>query len=152
MTLKNLKSFPVNHLNSSAKPHTSLNKEIRGRLDMLFFRPVTPESENTDHGILKYSQLSFQIARKKSLSIQFITFSSVTLSCWNLSGLTPSTTLTGGKGPWDTKFSGDCADVTKQHRVVGWKAKGRKGRVYLTYSKDVCEHFWVCTDFLKTEV
>lgn len=131
MTLKNFNYFPVNHLNSSAKPHTSLNKEIRGRLDMLFFRPVTPESENTNHGILKYSQFSFQIAKKKCFPIRFIIFSSVTLSCWNLLGLTPSTTFSGRKGPWDTKFTGDCANVTKQQRIVGWKVKWRKGKVYL---------------------
>lgn len=126
MTLKNFNYFSVNHLNSSAKPHTSLNKEIRGGLDMLFFRPVTPQSEYTDRGILKYSQeFSFQIA-KKCFSVQFITFSSVTLSCWNLLGLTLSITFSGGKTPWDTKFTGDHANVTKQQRIVQWKAKGRK--------------------------
>lgn len=43
---------------------------------MLFFRPVTPESENTNHGILKYSQFSFQIAKKKfSHTVHHILFS-----------------------------------------------------------------------------
>lgn len=97
---------------------------------MLFFRPVTPEYENTDHGIMKYSQFSFKIAKKMFLyTVNHILFSD---SCWNLLGLTPSTTFSGGKRKETlrhfTDFTGGCANATKQQRLLGERQReGKEG-------------------------
>lgn len=104
--------------------------------------------------MVKYSQFSFQIAKKNvSLYSESTLFSDTLL-------LEPLRTNSKYHLQWwrETlrhfiEFIGGCANVTKQQRIVGWKAKGRKWRVYLEdiYWKiwDICEHFGVCTVFLK---